>query len=133
VQEVLTQSAAYPEQNPGAGIVFILLAAVAWCAWWLCCVDWKKLWAVLAAGAWAPALLLVLMGGAVWKVLDPRDLTWPGYYIPALTWHVGATVGLAALAMFCGWLQALLGWAPPEFPVHPAPAAHGHDHGHGHH
>jgi peptidoglycan/LPS O-acetylase OafA/YrhL len=115
---------------PFAGYVLPLLILVAWCAWWLCCADWKKLWPTLAAGGWAPAVLLVLMAGAVWAQLDPYDLTWPGYYLPALLWHVGAAFLIACLAMFCGWLQDLLGWTPPEFPVHPVATAHGHDHGH---
>ncbi len=110
-------------------ILVVLLPAALWCAWWLWCVDWSKLWPTLATGAWAPAVLFVLMGGVVWGLLDPNGFGAPGAVVPA---HVGMAVGLAIVAMFCGWLQGVAGWTPPEFPVHPAPAAHGHDHGHGH-
>jgi hypothetical protein len=122
--------------EPLASVMTVLIALLPgglWCAWWLWCVDWKKLWPVLARGAWAPAVLMVLMAGMVWNQLDPVDLAWPGYYLPALVWHMGAAVLLAAIALTCGWLQGVFHWTPPEFPVHPAPVAHGHDHGHGHH
>jgi hypothetical protein len=106
-----------------------------WCAWWLLCVDWKKLRPVLSTGAWTAVVLLALVSGVVWARLDPRDLTWPGFYLPALTWRVASAVGLALLAMLCGWLQGVIGWMPPEFAVHPPEPAHGHAHGdaHGHH
>jgi hypothetical protein len=105
------------------------LPLVLWCAWWLWCVDWSKLWPTLAAGAWAPAVLFVLVSGVVWARLDPDGFGAPGSVVPA---HVAAAVALACVAMFCGWLQGVFGWKPPEFPVHPAAAAHGHDHGHDH-
>jgi hypothetical protein len=123
----------YVPQDHVATTIVTLLAAALWCAWWLWCVDWKKLWPVLASGAWAPVVLFVAMGGAVWAQLDQKDLTWPGYYVPSLAWHVGAALVLAAVALLCGWLQGVFGWSPPEFPVHPAPADHGHGHDHGHH
>jgi hypothetical protein len=120
----------YEPLEPFSSFLIALLPAALWCAWWLWCVDWKKLWPVLASGAWVPAVLFVAMGGAVWTQLDPRDLTWPGYYVPSLAWHLAGALLLAAVAMLCGWLQGVLAWAPPEFPVHPVPALHGHDHGH---
>jgi hypothetical protein len=128
----------YESRELSVNVVSVLVALLPlaiWCAWWLFCVNWTKLWPVLASGAWAPAVLLVFMAGAVWARLDPRDLTWPGYYVSALAWHLSAGVGLAAVAMVCGWLQAVLGCTPREFPVHPPAPAHGHAHadGHGHH
>jgi hypothetical protein len=123
----------YENRESLANVLTVVLPIAAWCAWWLWCVNWTKLWPVLARGAWAAVVLFILMGGVVWGRVDPMPLTWSGYYIPALTWHLGATMILAAVALLCGWLQGVLGWAPPEFPVHPAPAAHGHDHGPAHH
>jgi hypothetical protein len=42
---------------------------------------------------------------------------------------------LAAIALFCGWLQGVFQWAPADVdlspPVH-AHEAHHHDHDHGH-
>jgi hypothetical protein len=118
-----------------ASVVAVVLPFVLWIAWWLWCVDWRKLWPTLGSGAWAPAVLLVAMGGVVWGRLDPRDLTWPGFYVPSMAWHVLAAICLGCLAMICGWLQGVFGWVPPEFPVHPPALAHGHGHsdGHGHH
>jgi hypothetical protein len=44
-----------------------------------------------------------------------------------------AVTGLALLALFSGWLQGILGWAPAEISVEPPAAHHGHGHHHGHH
>jgi hypothetical protein len=131
-------AAVYENREPLANVVSVLLFLLpiaVWCAVWLWCVDWAKLWPVLGRGGWAPAVLLIVMGGFVWGRIDPVDLTWPGYYLPAMAWHVGAAVSLACLAMICGWLQGVISWTPPEFPVHPPAAAHadGHGHDHGHH
>jgi hypothetical protein len=122
----------YDNPQSLASVLSVVLPIALWCAWWLWCVNWAKLWPVLGRGAWAAAVLFVLMGGVVWARIDPAPLTWPGYYLPALTWHLGAAVILACVALVCGWLQGVMGWTPPEFPVHPVVAAHGHDHGHGH-
>jgi hypothetical protein len=111
-------------------LLTVVLPLGLWCVWWLCCTDWPKLWPVLARGAWAAVVLFVLMGGVVWGRLDPDGFGAPGY---ALAAHVAAAAGLAGLAFFCGWLQGLLGWTPPEFPVHPPAAAHDHGHAHAHH
>jgi hypothetical protein len=99
------------------------------------CVNWKKLRPVLSLGAWTAVVLIVLVSGVVWARLDPRDLSWPGFYVPALAWRVSAAVGLFLLALFCGWLQGVIGWTPPEIAVHPPEPEHGHAHGdgHGHH
>lgn len=121
----------YDPSAPWASVVTIVAAwlpLVCWCAWWLWCANWAKLWPTLAAGAWAPAVLLVLMAGVVWAWLDPNGFGTPGW---GLVTHVLAAAALACVAMFCGWLQGVFGWTPPEFPVHPAPVAHGHDHDHG--
>jgi hypothetical protein len=116
-------------------VLLVLLPGAIWCAWWLFCVNWPKLWSALARGAWTGVVLFILVCGSVWARLDPRDLAWPGYYISALPWHIGAAALLACLAFLCGWLQGVLGWTAPEFPVHPVAAEHGHGHanGHGHH
>jgi hypothetical protein len=125
----------YDSWEPFAGAgrtLAVVLPLALWCVWWLLCVDWKKLWPVLGLGGWAPAVLLVLMAGAAWARLCPGDLAWSGYSLPAPAWQFGAAVGLACLAMICGWLQGVIGWKPPEFPVHPPAGEHGHAHAHGH-
>jgi hypothetical protein len=53
--------------------------------------------------------------------------------VPNFLWQLGAVGALAAIALFCGWLQGYFGWTPEEVSVEPAPAAHGHGHDHGHH
>jgi hypothetical protein len=39
---------------------------------------------------------------------------------------------VALLTLFCGWLQGVLGWTPPEIELEPPAAPVGH-HDHGHH
>jgi hypothetical protein len=106
------------------------LPFVLWCAWWLWCVDWQKAWPVLAQGAWAPVLLLMLVGAVVWSRVAPGPCACLGFVtLPNFWWQLGGVCGLAGSALFCGWLQGYFGWAPPEVRVEPPP---GDDH-HGHH
>src|SRR5262245_36577162 len=54
------------------GLVYLALGSamlIAWVAWWLFAVNWKKAWPVLAEGAWAPLVLLILVGALVWSRL----------------------------------------------------------------
>ena len=106
-----------------------LLPILAWVAWWLWAADWKKLWPVLRAGAWAPVVLLLVMAAVVWSRIMPGPNSCLGFVVPSPVWQLGAVAGLAVLALFCGWLQGRLGWGPAEVSVEP-PAA---DDGHGHH
>jgi hypothetical protein len=113
------------------GVVAVVLLAFVWIALWLWAANWKRLWPVLAEGGWAPALLLLLMAAVAWSRLQPG----PCPFVPAVpgfAWQVAAVAILAYVALFCGWLQGRLGWAPPEVSVEP-PAAEDDGHGHGHH
>jgi hypothetical protein len=110
------------------------LPLVAWCAWWLGAVNWRKCWPALARGAWVPVLLLAVVAAMVWTKVQAADCHCLGSLtIPNGWWQAGAVAALAAVALFCGWLQEYFGWMPPEIPVEPAPHAHGHGHGRGHH
>ena len=111
-----------------------------WVAWWLRGVNWKKAWPVLAQGGWVPLALLVALGALVWSQVAPPD-SYRAFGLdrkPGFWWHLAGAGLLAGSALFCGWLQGVLGWTPPEISVDPpAHAEHGHDHhgghGHGHH
>jgi hypothetical protein len=97
---------------------------IAWVAWWLFGVNWSKTWPVLARGAWVPVLLLVIVIAMVWSKLAPRE--------EANFWYQLAELSvLVAIALFCGWLQGVLGWTPAEINLEP-PAAGAHEHGHHH-
>jgi len=101
-----------------------------WLAWWLWGVNWQKAWPVLRGGAWAPVTLLLLVTAFVWSRLVPSvDPWWEA--VPNFYWQLGAVGLLAALTLFCGWLQGVFGWAPPEINLDP-PAADSHEHGHHH-
>jgi hypothetical protein len=101
--------------------LWLLLPLALWIVWWLWAVNWQKLWPVLAQGAWAPAVLLFLMAAVVWSRLQP----W------RFGWQLGITAALAALALFCGWLQGRLHTTPAEVRIEP-PAATDDGHGHSH-
>jgi hypothetical protein len=105
---------------------------IAWLAWWLLAVNWRRLWPVLAQGAWAPVLLLLVISAAVWSQIDPTDGYFLGFTsVPNFWWQLGDVLVLAALTLCCGWLQDQLGWTPAEVSLEPpAEPAHGHDHGH---
>ena len=109
------------------------LPFVAWCAWWLGAVNWRKCWPALARGAWVPVLLLAVVAVMVWARLQATDYPLLGLTVPNGWWQAGGVAGLVAVALFCGWLQGYYGWTPPEISVEPTPHAHGHGHHHGHH
>jgi hypothetical protein len=102
-----------------------------WCVWWLWCVNWKHAWPVLARGAWVPVVLLTFIIALTWAYVSPSACTWlPGVSIPNFWWQLGGVSILVALALFCGWLQGVLGWAPEEVSFDPPAVSDGHGHGH---
>lgn len=113
----------------------VLLAwglVVAWVAWWLWAVNWRKAWPVLAGGAWVPVVLLVVSAALVWSQIAPAPLSLGFGFIPNFWWQLGLTSLLACSALFLGWVQSVRGWAPPEIPIYPPETEHAGDHGHGH-
>jgi hypothetical protein len=117
------------------GLLLQLLPGGVWCAWWLWCVDWRKVWPVLAKGAWLVVVLLVFTSALAWSSIFPYTCTCLGFPLPNFWWQLGACATLALVALFCGWLQGQLGWAPTEVSFDTPSAAHGHHgagHGHGH-
>src|SRR5690348_5289051 len=82
---------------------------IAWVAWWLVGVNWKKTWPVLARGAWAPLVLLVLVSALVWSRIAPGELSLGLFAVPNFWWQLAAVGLLASITLLCGWLQGLLG------------------------
>ncbi len=80
---------------------------IVWIAWWLWGVNWKKAWPTLATGGWAPLVLLALIAAAVWSRLSPSETLnfWT---------QLASVSALIGVAFFCGWLQGVFGWTPPE-------------------
>jgi hypothetical protein len=110
----------------------LLLAA--WVAWWLLAVNWEKAWAFLGQGAWVPLVLLMVLVATVWAALVPAPCDCLGLLrLPNFWWQLGAVSSTVAVALFCGWLQRVVGFRPAEVNLEP-PAPHGHGHGnpHGH-
>src|SRR5206468_12679263 len=107
------------------------LLLIGWAAWWLWGVNWKQAWAVLALGAWLPVLLLMIASALVWSQIAPSDCSCLGFVtVPNFWWQLGGVGLLAAITLFCGWVQGVFGWAPAEIDLEPPPTA---DDGQGHH
>lgn len=109
------------------GVLSALLPGGLWVTWWLWAVNWKKLWPVLALGGWLPTVLLVLISAVVWSRVDPVPCSGFGFFVlPNFVWQLGCVSALAAVALFCGWLQGRLGWGPSEVSLEPPAAPEGH-------
>ena len=118
----------------GALVQFLLQWSllIAWLAWWLVGVNWKKTWAALAQGAWAPVVLLMITAALVWSRLAPSPCDCLGFVsVPNFWWQLGGVGLLAALTLLCGWLQGVFRWTPAEINLEP-PAHAEHRHGHHH-
>src|SRR4051794_15403630 len=103
-----------------------------WMAFWLWAVDWKKVWPVLAEGAWAPCVLLILIAALVWSRIAPGSCSCLGFVtLPNFWWQLGSVSALAACALFSGWLQGVIHYEPVQVAVEP-PAHHEQGNGHGH-
>lgn len=110
-----------------------LLPGGLWCAWWLWCVNWKKAWPALAAGGWAVVVLLVFVSALAWSATFPVDSRrFLGVPLPGFWYHLVACSALALVALFCGWVQDRMGWAPAEVSFDPPAQEHGHHGPHGH-
>lgn len=102
---------------------------IAYIAWWLCAVNWQKMWPALARGAWAPLVLLTVVAALAWSQFQPA----PWHGVPNFWWQLGASALLLGLALFCGWLQGIFGWTPREVSLGMVTApAHDHVHGDDH-
>jgi hypothetical protein len=115
-----------------ASLGFHWLLWIVWAAWCLWGVNWKKTRHVLKIGGWAPALLLILLIAIVWSRLETTPCTGFGW-LPNFWWQLAYVSMLAAIAMFCGWLQSVFHWTPHDIQIDPPAHGHGAAHGHAHH
>lgn len=116
----------------GSAITLLLRHALllAWIAWWLWGANWSKIWPVLARGAWVPAVLVIGVSALVWSRMQPTACNCLGFVtVPNFWWQLGDVSMWAAVALFCGWLQGVMGWTPTEIDLEPPAApAGGHHH-----
>ena len=96
------------------------LLIIVWIAWWLLAVNWHTTWRFLARGAWVPVVLLMIVAALVSSQMLTGGNFWK---------QLGEMALFVAVALFCGWLQGVFGWAPAEVDLEP-PVAAVHDHGH---
>src|SRR5262245_50181702 len=61
---------------------------IAWLAWWLWGVNWKKLRPVLAQGGWAPSVLVLLVCALVWSRVAPSTGNFLGLTLPNFWWQL---------------------------------------------
>jgi hypothetical protein len=96
---------------------------IAWLAWCLFGINWKKAWGVLAQGAWAPLVLAMVLIALAWCQMTPAA--------PQFGWKLLQVSVVVAASLFCGWVQGYFGWQPAEISLEPpAQAANAHGHGH---
>ena len=113
-------------------LVLGLLLLLGWVAWWLWGVNWVTAWDWLGRGAWVALVLLVVIAALVWSQIAPAPLRLGFVEVGNFWWQLVATGLLACLALFCGWVQGVMGWMPADVPIYPAEATHDDTHGHEH-
>lgn len=103
---------------------------IAWLAWWLWGVNWRRVWPVLGQGAWLPVVLLMLVAALAWSRMFPSNCNCLGFItVLNFWWQLGAISLLVAVTLFCGWLQGSFGWTPAEIDLEPpASSGQGHEH-----
>ena len=112
-------------------VLKVVVPLALWLLFWLLAVDWRKLWPVLRIGGWLPPVLLIVVSAYVWaRIVSEPCTCLPFVTIPNFWWQLGEISGLAVIALFCGWLQSHMGWAPVTVAIDP-PASD--DHGHATH
>jgi hypothetical protein len=94
---------------------------IVWLAWCLLGINWKKVWPVLAHGAWAPLVLAMILVAMAWSQMTPEA--------PQFWWKLALVSVVVAASFFCGWIQMYFGWQPTEISLEPvASSANGHGH-----
>ena len=100
--------------------VDILLPFGLWCVWWLCCVNWRHCWPILAAGGWVVICGLGLLATILWTAIDPVACKcFPHLTLSAFLSHFVGVVLLVVVALLCGWLQGRCSWGPEEVIIDP--------------
>jgi hypothetical protein len=113
-------------------LLFAWALLIGWVAWWLWAVNWIHAWDWLRRGAWVAVVLLIIVAALAWSQIAPAELNVGFATVPNFWWQLVATALLACLALFCGWVQGVMGWMPADIPIYPAEATHDDTHGHEH-
>ena len=95
---------------------------IVWLALCLFAINWKKVWPILAQGAWMPLTLTMVLVALAWSQMTPAA--------PHFWWKLGGVTLVVVASFFCGWVQIYFGWQPAEINLEPAPHA---PDGHAHH
>jgi hypothetical protein len=102
--------------------VLPVIAFIAWCLWG---IDWRKAWPTLATGGWIPLVLIGIVASVVWSLVFPGSANVFRFIpIPNYLWQLAAVGFLICVALACGWIQTWLGWYPPEISFEPPTPAH---------
>ncbi|MCS7166442.1 MAG: hypothetical protein RMI91_00685 [Gemmatales bacterium] len=84
---------------------------LAWLAWWLWLVDWRRFWGALRQGAWLPLLMaLAFVSYLAWSVGMPV----PGERELGSLTPIALSLVLLGSVLLCGWLQTVFAWHPTE-------------------
>lgn len=89
------------------GVIIPWLPLVAWCAFWLFAVNWRKMHVTLARGGWVPVILIGLVAILIWGLIAPPPGGMHDFGQP-VTNYVGKAVyvtGLFCIMLICGSVQ----------------------------
>jgi hypothetical protein len=86
---------------------------IVWLALCLFGINWRKVWPVLAQGAWAPLILAMVFVALAWSQMTTAA--------PRFWWKLGEVTLVVAASFFCGWVQNYFGWQPAEINLEPTP------------
>ena len=81
----------------------------------------------------AVVLLALLLSLLVWSRIAPGEVNLGVATIPNFWSHLTIISILAAVTLFCGWLQGIFHWAPAEINLDPGVPTVGADTAHPHH
>ena len=109
--------------------LLVLLPGGLWMGFWFFAVNWKRVWQVLASGAWAACVLMILIASTVWAFIVSGPVDFFGLFrLPHFWGQLVSVSALAATALLAGWLQGYLGLVPAEVPLEGQPQEDDHAH-----
>ena len=87
---------------------------------------------LVEAGGLGGRRAAVIIAALVWSQIAPSSLNLGFTRVPNFWWQLGGTSLLAGIALFCGWLQGVMGCMPADVPIYPGGATADDTHGHEH-
>ncbi len=78
---------------------------IAWIAFWMLAVNWRKLYPVISSGGWIGLLLLWFTMILVWGVVDPKNHDFVVLQVSNFFGKMIYVTGLFVIMSLCGTVQ----------------------------